>query len=86
MIELNNDSLAFSFPGVHRSAKLTIHLQRTLRIPDDDNHKAIEGAGVLAGMKSVAQLGKEKGDIPLPENQPVAPDNIVKLTVRRIET
>ncbi|MBT7066443.1 MAG: hypothetical protein HN919_09090 [Verrucomicrobia bacterium] len=36
MIELRSDSLVFSFPEVHPSAQLTIHLQRTLRIPDDD--------------------------------------------------
>jgi len=45
----------------------------------DDNHKAIDGAGTLADMKSVAQLGEEKGDVPLPENQSVTPDNFVKL-------
>ena len=37
MIELKNDSLEFSFPKVHKDAKLTIDFQRTLRIPDDDN-------------------------------------------------
>jgi hypothetical protein len=36
MIELRNNSLVFSFPEVHPSAKLTIEFQRTLRIPDDD--------------------------------------------------
>lgn len=36
MIELANDGLKFSFPEVHPSAKFTINLQRTLRIPDDD--------------------------------------------------
>jgi hypothetical protein len=36
MIELNHDSLRFSFPGVHPDAQLTIEVQRTLRIPDDD--------------------------------------------------
>ena len=37
MIELRDDSLVFSFPEVHKAAKLTIHFQRTLRIPDDDS-------------------------------------------------
>lgn len=36
MIEIRHESLVFSFPEVHPSAKLTITFQRTLRIPDDD--------------------------------------------------
>ena len=36
MIELKRDRLHFSFPEVHKQAKLTVELQRTLRIPDDD--------------------------------------------------
>jgi len=35
MIQLNNDSLTFSFPDVHKDAKFTINFMRTLRIPDD---------------------------------------------------
>jgi len=35
MIELKNDQLNFSFPGVHPQASLTVSFQRTLRIPDD---------------------------------------------------
>ncbi len=35
MIELKKDALHISFPEVHREAKLAIHFQRTLRIPDD---------------------------------------------------
>jgi len=37
MIELNNDSLIFSFPEVHPKANISINFQRTLRIPDDKN-------------------------------------------------
>jgi len=37
MIELNRNSLKFSFPEVHPKAELSIEFQRTLRIPDDDN-------------------------------------------------
>jgi hypothetical protein len=33
----------------------------------------------LNGLKSVVEMGKEKGDNPLPENESVDPDNIVKL-------
>lgn len=36
MIELSNDTLAFSFPEVHPDAKMNISFQRTLRIPDDE--------------------------------------------------
>lgn len=35
MIELRNRHLSFSFPNVHRDAKVSIDFQRTLRIPDD---------------------------------------------------
>lgn len=36
MIELKDNELFFSFPDVHKSAKLSINFQRTLRIPDND--------------------------------------------------
>jgi hypothetical protein len=36
MIELKRDELVVSFPEVHEQAGVRIHLQRTLRIPDDD--------------------------------------------------
>jgi hypothetical protein len=45
----------------------------------DDANTALEGSGVLAGMKSVATLGQEKGDKPLPENQSVSPKHVVGL-------
>ena len=35
MIELQDDTLRFSFPELHEHARLDIDLQRTLRIPDD---------------------------------------------------
>ncbi len=35
MIELTHDNLVFNLPEVHPDAKLSINLQRTLRIPDD---------------------------------------------------
>ena len=40
---------------------------------------ALAGAANLAGLKSVAQLGKEKGDVPLPENDSVSPENVIAL-------
>ncbi len=36
MITLENDVLKFRFPEVHKNARCSIELQRTLRIPDDD--------------------------------------------------
>lgn len=35
MVELNGNTLTFSFPEVHPDAKLSITFQRTCRIPDD---------------------------------------------------
>ena len=40
---------------------------------------AVGGSGTLSGMKSVAQLGEEKGEKPLPENESVTPTRIIKL-------
>ena len=44
-----------------------------------EGETALEGAGVLAKLKSVMQLGKEKGEVPLPENESVGPDRIIEL-------
>lgn len=44
-----------------------------------ENLDALAGTPALAGLKSVAQMGEEKGDVPLPENEPVTPENIVHL-------
>jgi len=41
MIELNHNSLLFSFPDVHPYAKFSISFQRTLRIPDDGKHYSL---------------------------------------------
>ena len=35
MLELQHDNLVFTAPGVHQDARVTISLERTLRIPDD---------------------------------------------------
>ena len=45
----------------------------------DDDAKALVGSEALKGMKSVAILGKEKGDVPLSENASVTPEHIVEL-------
>ncbi|MGH7470949.1 MAG: hypothetical protein ACRENP_23625 [Longimicrobiales bacterium] len=44
-----------------------------------DGQKALAGGGILNTIRSVTQIGQAKGDVPLPENQSVSPDNIVKL-------
>ncbi len=41
--------------------------------------EAIDGSGILAGLKSVIQIGQKKGDVPLPENESVTPGNVVQL-------
>ena len=44
-----------------------------------DNGSAVAGSNILSKLKSVVKLGKEKGDVPLPENQSVETNNVVKL-------
>ena len=41
--------------------------------------QALEGSETLEGLKSVTQMGTEKGDVPLPENVSVSPDNVIAL-------
>jgi len=41
--------------------------------------KAVEGAEKLGGIKSVAEMGNEKDESPLPENQPVDVQHIITL-------
>jgi len=41
--------------------------------------KVLVGSSRLGGLKSVVELGKEKGDVPLPENASVQPEHIVHL-------
>jgi hypothetical protein len=44
-----------------------------------EGRHAVEGSGILAGIKSIFSLGKEKGDVPLPENEPVEVGHVVPL-------
>jgi hypothetical protein len=39
----------------------------------------LSGSGKLAGLTSVLGMGKKKGDVPLPENESVTPENVVHL-------
>ena len=43
---------------------------------------AVEGSEKLAGMKTVKEIGEAKGDVPLPENESVTPENVVKLRAK----
>lgn len=44
-----------------------------------EGREAVEGSGILAGIRSIFSLGKEKGDVPLPENEPVEVGHVVAL-------
>ncbi len=45
----------------------------------DENAKPLDGSANLKKLKSITEFGKEKGDTPLPENESVGIDKIVKL-------
>ncbi len=49
----------------------------------DADRKALEGADTLKDLKSVAEMGKQKGDVPLPENESVQPQNVKVLKAKR---
>jgi len=44
MLELNGNTLVFSFPEVHPEARLTISFERTCRIPDDGKNYPLPGS------------------------------------------
>ena len=44
-----------------------------------DNSTALKGSEKLKGLKSVVEMGNDRGEVPLPENESVTPENIVKL-------
>ena len=46
---------------------------------EDESATPLEGSAGLQGLKSVAALAEEKGDVPLPENESCAPTKVVKL-------
>ncbi len=76
MIELQNDSLVFRFPDVHRDAVLRIGFQRTLRIPDDDKKYPLPPGLGLFPLRhlddfpdSVPELWMQHGGVMLPMYQ-----------------
>jgi hypothetical protein len=44
-----------------------------------EGRRALPGGGPLRALKSIFKLGKEKGDVPLPENTSVTPGHVVPL-------
>ena len=48
----------------------------------DDKAISLKGSKKLKALKSVGEMGKDKGENPLPENESVDPKNIVKLRNR----
>jgi len=43
----------------------------------DDGASALAGSGFLKHLKSVVQIGKEKGDVPLPENESTPANKVI---------
>ena len=44
-----------------------------------EGRQSVGGSGILAGLKSVLQMGHEKGESPLPENTSTGPTRVVQL-------
>jgi len=44
-----------------------------------DDASALDGAQRLADLKSVREVGDEKGDVPLPESESATPENVVHI-------
>jgi len=40
--------------------------------------EAVPGAKILKGLKTAVTIGKEKGDVPLPENESARSERVVK--------
>jgi hypothetical protein len=39
----------------------------------------VQGSSILEKLKSVVQMGKAKGDVPLPDNESIDVDKVVEL-------
>lgn len=48
-----------------------------------DDALALKGSDTLARLKSVLEMGRQKGETPLPENDPVTRERVVNLRKRR---
>ena len=49
----------------------------------DEKSRPLGGSDRLAGLKSVAQLGKQLKQVPLPENESVDPQQVIGLSAPR---
>lgn len=49
----------------------------------DDNSQSISGSSILKDLKSIIQKGLEESENPLPENEPVKPENIKRIGIRK---
>jgi hypothetical protein len=49
-----------------------------------DDRQGLEGSGVLGRLKSVAQLGRDRHETPLVENDPILVERVVQLRARRL--
>jgi hypothetical protein len=45
----------------------------------NDGGKALPGSAILEKLKSVVQMGRQKGDVPLPENESVEGERVIRL-------
>lgn len=45
----------------------------------DDAATAVDGAEVLEQLKSVVEMGRQKGDAPVPENESVTPERVIQI-------
>ena len=45
----------------------------------NDGDKALPGSTILEKLKSVVQMGKQKGDVPLPENESIEVERVIQL-------
>ncbi|MCE5278330.1 MAG: hypothetical protein ABFD92_01155 [Planctomycetaceae bacterium] len=48
-----------------------------------DDASAVDGASLLAALKSVKEMGEQRGLAPLPENESVGVDRVIKLSPRK---
>ena len=69
--------------GKERDFSLTVEGGEPLTVdvhsPGISNLSALEGGEELVGLKSVKEMGEEKGDVPLPENESIDPKNVKML-------
>ena len=63
------------FPAAFRSTRAGLPWFETYAPANE----ILPGSPALERLKSVVEMGKEKGDVPLPENESVTPERIIEL-------